>query len=206
MLSPESVSVKTVLDSLPCAIALWNWEHSFCWLNLEAKQLLGFSDAEVHRDPSLWLNRIYEQDRALFSAAWERLRRGAQKMTCDYRFFCTTSQRLSWLREIASPVKTAAQGAMADVLSLYFDITDLHPARDPVGQEAHVPAGRPLLIDALMYEVLHTLQNLSIGLELLRQTPGDSLERQAVFQRIERASHLVREMREQFSLFLRRSP
>src|SRR2546427_12882818 len=67
-------ALSPILDHLPCAIALWDPDRSFCLLNAEARRLLGVPKEELAA-PILGLDRIHPQDRAVVAAAWARLQR-----------------------------------------------------------------------------------------------------------------------------------
>jgi len=184
-----------ILDYLPCAVALWDPDRSFCLLNAEARRLLGVP-TEGHPSSTPGLDRIHPQDRAVAAAAWARLKQGAPKVTCEYRFFPFGAQREIWLREIAVPypkVEDEAEG----ILSVYMEISGRKARRAEERKESSVTDEREIL-EGVVHALQNHLQGISMGLDLLQLTQADPREGRTIGEGIERASRLLREMREYF--------
>src|SRR3990172_631876 len=106
-LKPTSSSLKiqakvvtAILNSIPSPIAIWGGDRRWWTLNSAATRLTGFSGQDFHRNPTLWIEHVYSQDRANLLAALGRLRDGEKKVSCQYRFFPKKSQSEIWLREV----------------------------------------------------------------------------------------------------------
>jgi signal transduction histidine kinase len=194
LVTSEALPIQTLLDSLPCAAALWNLERSACLLNGRVRQLTGFTQDDVQHDPSLWTHRIHPWDYLVFSTTWKRLKDRGDYLCCDYRFFPKGNMRMLRLREVAVPYHNRYNDELETVLSVYTDITDLR--RDPDEGET---VGVRALIEGLVHEVQNALQGISLGVELLAPTSADPMGGRTVVRGIERASRLLREVREYFS-------
>ena len=188
-------ALSPILDHLPCAVALWDPDRSFCLLNAEARRLLGVP-GEGPSSPTPGPDRIHPQDRALVAAAWARLKRGAPKVSCDYRWFPVGAQHEIWLREVAVPYRNP-QGEAQGILSVYLESAGRKVRQAEECKESSVTDEREIL-EGVVHALQNHLQGISMGLDLLRLTQADPLEGQTVGQGIERASRLLRELREYF--------
>jgi len=184
-----------ILDHLPCAVALWDPDHAFCLLNAEARRLLGVPGGEPSF-PTSGLDCIHPQDRALVAAAWARLKRGAPKVSCEYRWFPFGAQHPIWLREVAVPYPSPP-GDPSGILSVYLESAGRKGHRAEERKESSVTDEREIL-EGVVHALQNHLQGISMGLDLLRLAQADPLEGQTVRQGIERASRLLRELREYF--------
>lgn len=194
-----------VFDVLPCAAVFWSARYAECVLNREARQLTGFSSSDLH-SPSSWMNRIHIGDRARVSAARERVLGGERRVLCDYRFSPKGRTTRIWLREISCPYLTA-QGEVEGILSIYTDISDLKKKYRIKNRETEkiVDSGdisgdiKEGIIEEFVHAAQNSLQGISMGLDILRITYGESLESETIFRGVERCSRLLREIREYFS-------
>jgi len=192
-----SPAIRTVLDLLPCAIALWGLERRSCVLNYLAAQLTGFSAQDFHKDPSLWMNRIHVEDRDLVSYAWKKLRNGEKMVSCDYRFFPNGDKKEIWLRDVSVSYQNP-HGDIEGIASTYTNISDLKATRRKKQKEDGA-ADIVGIIDGLVHEIQNNLQVISMGLDLLRLDRGTLPDREVVINGIERAKKSLRDLSEYFS-------
>ena len=185
-------------DLFPCAMIFWSARYSACMLNMEARRLTGFSTSDLQHTPSLWMSRIHARDRALFSATRERLQNGEKKVQCDYRFLPKERTEVLWLREIAS-LYLNPQDEVEGVISVYTEISDLKKKCRTKGRELAKVVSEEGIIEEFVHAAQNSLQSISMGLDLLRITHGDSFESDAIFRGVERSSRLLREIREYFT-------
>lgn len=192
-------TLLSAFDVFPCAMVFWGVQPAECVLNMAAQQLTGFSPQDAQYMPALWISRIHVRDQALFAAARERLWAGESRVQCDYRFSPKGTTQEIWLREVSCPSFTAA-GKGGGILSAYTDISDLKKKVRVKDQEDLLPvAGGRELIEDFVHAAQNSLQSISMGLDLLRVTYGDSLESDTIFRGVERSSRLLREIREYFA-------
>lgn len=194
-----AVTLLSIFDAFPCAMIFWGVQPAECVLNMAAQQLTGFSPQDCQALPALWVSRIHVRDQAVFAAARERLQAGEGRVQCDYRFSPKGAAKEIWLREVSCPSLTA-QGEVEGILSVYTDISDLKKRSRARDQEDLLPTvGGRELIEEFVHAAQNSLQSISMGLDLLRVTYGDSLESDTIFRGVERSSRLLREIREYFS-------
>jgi hypothetical protein len=192
--------VLSALEVFPCALVFWGVRPAECVLNMAAQQLTGFSAQDAQYLPALWISRIHVRDQALFAAARERLRAGESRVQCDYRFSPKGTTKEIWLREVSCPFLAAGTGKGGGILSAYTDISDLKKKVRVKDQEGLLPlVGERELIEDFVHAAQNSLQSISMGLDLLRVTYGDSLESETIFRGVERSSRLLREIREYFA-------
>ncbi len=183
---------KGIWEALPLALGLWSKNHRCLSLNAHAQKLSGFLQAELEKDPLLWPAHIHPQDRPSFLAFWEKLKEGStERGVCDYRFFPKGKRREIWLHESAALVPL---GRGEGVLSAYEDISDLKRGEKEAGVGEGL--GMAELIRDMVHEVQNALQAVSMGVDMLSMEGGDPEEAQRVYEGIERASRLLREVRE----------
>jgi PAS fold len=120
--------VRAFWEMIPCAIALWTRERSYCLLNGSARRLINYSEADFLNHPSLWMDRIHPDDQQNFLQAQERLAKDKSPVSCDYRFFPKNADRPLWIREISSLCHGQNKTAW-DILSVYTEISDLKATR-----------------------------------------------------------------------------
>ena len=186
-----------VLEYLPCAVAIWTREQTLSVLNGRARQLTQCTEQDV-RDVALWAQRVHPQDRARFRAAWTKLREGAERSMCDYRFWPKGRRQVCWVREEAIPYRNR-QDEWDGWVSMYTEISDLRAPRVRRREGGEEPPGRLAeLIDGFVHEMQNSLQGIGMGLDLVQLREADPLELQTVSQALERASRLLQEVREVF--------
>ncbi|MCS6925090.1 MAG: PAS domain-containing protein [Candidatus Binatia bacterium] len=192
-------ALLSVFDALPCAMILWGEYPPACVLNTAAQRLTGFSLHDAPYMPTVWMSRIHARDQSVFAAARERLQAGERYVQCDYRFSPKGTTQEIWLREVSCPFLLGPEQG-SGILSAYIDISDLKKKSRGKGQDAMLPAtGGRELIEEFVHAAQNSLQTISMGLDLLRVTYGDSAESETIFRGVERSSRLLREIREYFS-------
>src|SRR5207245_7224406 len=116
--------------------------------------------------PTPRLDRIHPQDRALVAAAWARLKRGAPRVSCEYRLFPFGAQHEIWLREVAVPYPSP-QGETPSILSVYLESAGRKVRRAEERKESRVTDEREIL-EGGVHALQHHLQGSSMGLDVLR--------------------------------------
>lgn len=188
----------TVLDAIPCAAAVWSRDRGLSTLNHAAREMFGFGEQELERDPSLWIERIHPEDRDLFRAAWKKLLAGERKISCDYRFSVNAGEKDVWIRDVSVSQQNAS-GAVEGVTSVYVDVSDLR-AHGRKSRERKQLAGIGEIIGSIVHGIKNDLQIITWGLDdVMRLTGGKSSECQPLFEGIERISRSIQELREFFS-------
>lgn len=190
----KSPFVTSDLESFPSATVLWSPDRHSCALNSRAKKLLGFSEEDFKKDPSLWIHRIHPQDYSEVRIAWRRLNDGAETITCDYRFFPKKIKKAIWLREVSALCQNP-KGCGAAITSSYTDISDLKTSRQ-VKEE--ISPSTEEVVEGLVHEMQNNLQVINLGVELARQGQGLPVEYQEVATSLERTGKSVQELREYF--------
>jgi nitrogen-specific signal transduction histidine kinase len=184
------------IESLPCATALWAHDHSCLSLNARARSLTGFTQGDLQRDPGLWLSRIHPDDQPRYLAVWASLQGNSDNTICDYRFFPVERGPETWLREV-SVLRQRIEDKESVVISTYITISDLK-TESGAGLREKEMSNRVDVIDDLVHELQNNLHGISMGLDLLGFAQPDLPEYRAIFQRIERTSGLLRDVREYF--------
>jgi PAS domain S-box-containing protein len=197
VVSENDSPARSALDSIPCAVAIWNTDRSVSVMNHAAQELLGFTARDLQRDPSLWLNRIHPQDRDLFRAAWKKLLAGERKTSCDYRFSPKYGDKDIWLRDISAPDRNPS-GEVEGVSSAYISVSDLRSHR-PKNQEERRLANVGDIIDSMVHGIKNDLQIINSGLDLMWLTGNRLTECQPLFEGVERINRSIYELREFFS-------
>jgi nitrogen-specific signal transduction histidine kinase len=191
----DQSELNPILDYLPCAVALWRPDRSSCLLNNEARQLLGVAE-ETQPAAILGLNRIHPQDQAMVAEAWAKVQQGASKVSCEYRLLPHGGQPEILLQETAVPYTNMASGDKG-TLSVYTKVLDRKAPRSE-GRTAGRITDEKEILDGIAHELQNQLQSIGMGVDLLQLTHADPFECQTIQQGIDRASRLVREMREYF--------
>ncbi len=186
--------LKTLLDVLPCAIALWPLNHLFCVLNHSARELLCLTDRDLRKDPLLWMNRIDPRDRNLFSVAWKKLKGGEKKVSCDYRFFSNEDRKHIWIRDV-SVSHQSPHGEVIGVTSVYTDISDIKIRRRKRWDEERA-AKSVKVIDNLVHEIQNSLQGVILGLDFLQLQRGEKPEDEIFVRCFQRTNKLINDLRD----------
>jgi PAS domain S-box-containing protein len=197
VVSENDSPARSVLDSIPCAVAIWNMDRSVSVLNHAAQELLGFTARDLQRDPSIWISRIHPQDRDLFRAAWKKLLAGERKTSCDYRFSPNYGEKDIWIRDVSVSHQNPS-GEVVGVTSAYINVSDLRGHR-PKNQEERRLANVSDIIDSMVHGIKNDLQIINSGLDLMWLTGNRLSECQPLFEGVERINRSVHELREFFS-------
>ncbi len=191
-----SIGIKTVLDLIPCAIAVWSPDRLLYALNDRATQLTGFSDRDFREEASLWINGIHPSDRGLFSTAWKKLLEGEKMVSCDYRFSPNKGEKDIWLRDISVSHQNEG-GEVEGITSAYVEISDLKARRPKSRQEGwEINIGE--VISGLVHEIKNNLQVIGTGVHLSRKHRGAPSEFRAIAEAIEGTNKSVQELYEYF--------
>jgi len=189
--------MRTVLNLLPGAMAFWSRDCLSCMLNSQATQLLGFSEIDFRKDPSIWINRIDPRDRAPFSAACEKLQGGEKMVSCDYRFSPNGSEQEIWLRDVSVSHQNML-GEVGGFISTYTDISDLKGRRLQSGRNGKDEdlAG---VIDGVVHEIHNNLQIILSEIDLMPYS-GEAPQqfKPLVAGGVERISKLTQQLRDYF--------
>lgn len=193
-LKATPAAIKSVLEMLPCAVALWMPNHFLCFLNYHVTQLTGFSDRDFQLDPSLWVSRIDPRDRGVFSTALRRLQAGEKMVSCEYRFYPRGDGREIWLRDV-SVLRQNPHGEIESLISNYTDISDLKAGHSN-GEWTQNAGNIVAVISALVHEIQNNLQAIGMGLDLLRMEGRAKGEYRPVADSVERMNKAILELRE----------
>lgn len=196
LLQSRSPLIETIIDLIPCAMALWDPDHALCILNDPARRLTGYSERHFRECSSLWMNRIHPLDRDLFSAGLKKLHDGEGTVSCDYRFYPNGDGKEIWLREVSS-LRRGPTGEIEAIISAYTNISDikLSGPKELKGRRDEDDGG---VIDPLVHEMLNNLQAIRMEIDLLRLFPGTVLESARVLRAIDCVNQSIQELREYF--------
>ncbi|MGH7847160.1 MAG: hypothetical protein ACREQW_18600 [Candidatus Binatia bacterium] len=182
------VEAGSILELIPCPVALWSRDRRLCVFNDSTRQLLGFCEHDFRKNPSLWTDRIPSRDRAGFLSEWTKLQRGEKRVACSYRFLPNHRATEIRLREVS--VSYPIHGDAAGVWSLYSE--------DPAGEDelGGVQQVREL-VRGLTHEIGNSLQAISGELDLLRLSgalaPENSLMVTNGVKQIRKLAHEIEE-------------
>src|SRR5689334_6959677 len=145
---PNSHLTRSVLESLPSAVVLWNGNRTACIVNCCARELFGFRAGELEADPLLWINSIHSEDRGLYRAAWKKLLAGAKTISCDYRL--NRGEKELWIRDVSvcRDMEDGGQG----ITSIYMDVSDLRRERRKTHEEGH-SENVAEIVDNMVHEI-----------------------------------------------------
>jgi signal transduction histidine kinase len=155
------VEAGSILELIPCPVALWSRDRRLCVFNDSTRQLLGFCEHDFRKNPSLWTDRILPRDRAAFLTEWTKLQRGEKRISCSYRFLPNHRASEIRLREVS--VSYPIRGDAAGVWSLYSEDPT---AEDEFGGVQQVRE----LVRGLTHEIGNSLQAISGEVDLLRMS------------------------------------
>ena len=149
-----------LVSGLPHPAALWSLDRRCCVFNRLATELFGYSEPEIARRPELYVDRIHVDDRALFLAAWQRLRGGEKSVSCRYRFMSKLGMDSRAILE-SSLLFNPPQSDTQVVLTLY---------REERGETENIaePHQLPVILRGVSHEIGNNLQAISGELELLK--------------------------------------
>ena len=184
--------VETVLDLVPCPVAIWSPSHSPYVLNSWARDLMGFSNGNSEGEPLVWSKRIDYRHRDLFEKAWTKLLSGEKMVSCDYRFFPNGTSRGIWLRDVSISYRNS-EGEVECVASAYRDISDLHGRRPREDGPKTVE-----VIRGLTHELKNNLQSIKMGFDLLSMGQAKGIESQSIKSGIDQANKSLEEVHEYF--------
>jgi len=182
------------LESLPSAVAIWTPDRDACILNTQARRLLGFTEENFRKFPSIWINRIHPEDRDQVSETWKRLVAGEKNLSCDYRFFPRKNKQWIWLRDVSACCESH-HGQIQLITSTYTDISDLKRRHLIKPKEPGTP-DVVQIVGGLVHEMTNNLQVLNLGFDLMRQGEASASAYQEIAHSVERADKSVRELRE----------
>jgi hypothetical protein len=164
-----SDSDVSVLDLLPCPIALWTRNFSRCHLNQPAKRLIHCAESDASRLSSVWLDHVHQADRERYLALRDLTKRPSP-LSCDYRILREDSNEPIWIREV-SVINEDQRAFPWQVRSAYTEISDLK-SRYAKGDHREISA-------EVVEKIIHALQNrlhvLSMGHELAGRGLNDQI-------------------------------
>lgn len=166
ILKNESGVLIAILNSIPSPIAIWSGDRRWWTLNSAATRLTGFSGPDFQRNPTLWIEHVHPQDRANLLAAWERLRDGEKKVSCEYRFFPKKSHSEIWLREVCEPCPVLVDETRA-IWSAYAHLPGLDGRKQTFSEEATPRHPAEKLIRELTHAIQNSLQTIIGEIEIL---------------------------------------
>jgi len=182
----ELIVADAVLTLIPGPAALWNQSGDYCVLNEVSKQLLGFPERRI--ELWQWSERIHHLDRDAFSAAWNRLKAGQDRVSCEYRVFPLHHRQMIRLTETSCLLRAERQVAL--VWSFYT------AANDEQRESLEMSQMRELL-SGLAHEVGNALQTIRGEIDLLRLAGGLSQQSSSAItcgvQQMRKIAHEIQE-------------
>ena len=195
VLKPTSSPFGTSsLESLPSAVAIWTPDRDACILNIQARKLLGFTEENFRKFPSIWINRIHPEDRNQVSKIWKRLVAGEKNISCDYRFFPRKNKKWIWLRDVSACCESH-HGEIQLITSTYTDISDLKRRHPNKPKEPGTPDVIQI-VGGLVHEMTNNIQVLNLGFDLMQQGEVSPSAYQEIANSVQRTDKSVRELRE----------
>jgi PAS domain S-box-containing protein len=179
-----------MLDSLPCAAALWPHEQRNGTLNDQAIQLLGIASLDVSH--ATWVSRIDPRDRSRFIAAWERIKSHGETGYNDYRFLRSDGKSV-WIREISGVYHNEA---IEGIISTYTDISDLKKHSSSRKRKALNPDALEGVIGPLIHDIRNKLHAIRLEIDLLLMDFGATLKSERFFESVERVNRSLHDLRE----------
>ena len=198
LLKNESGVLTAILNSIPSPIAIWGGDRRWWTLNSAATRLTGFSGQDFHRNPTLWIEHVYSQDRANLLAAWDRLRDGEKKVSCEYRFFPKKSQSEIWLREVceAWPDLGEATGA---ICSAYTHLSGSDGRKQTYYEEAKPRHPAEKIIRELTHAIQNSLQTIMSQIEILDLPATAPSEYHVIVNKVDEIGRFLSEAHEYLS-------
>jgi PAS domain S-box-containing protein len=169
---------KGILDSLPCAAAIWPKDQMSGSLNKQARQLLGVGTLELRH--AKWLSRIDSRDRDRFVASWERLESRGETACNDYRFLRSDGKKV-WIRDISGIYQ---EGAAEGIISTYTDISDLRKRSSSRKRRASNSDAVEAVIGPLIHDIRNNLHAIRLEIDLLLMDFGATLKSERFFESV----------------------
>jgi PAS domain S-box-containing protein len=127
-LRAEETRYRTLIDQLPAIIytASVDEGNPTLFTSPHSERLLGFSEAEWRATPTLWLDRIHEEDRARVEADWNAAHAEGRRFAAEYRMV-TRDGRVLWFRDEAVLLRDA-EGRALYIQGVMLDVTERREA------------------------------------------------------------------------------
>jgi PAS domain S-box-containing protein len=166
---------RTLVEQIPVVIYDWGVKgdihhttENFVSPQIEA--MLGYSPREWMDDPTLWLARVHEDDRARVEAATTRSIEQAAPLTIEYRMLAKDGH-VVWIRDDSLVLERDAQGRSSLIQGVFVDIT----AENLAEEAARVAAEeKTQLIQLLAHELFTPITSIQ-GAALTLSSLGDKL-------------------------------
>jgi len=204
-LKPTSPSLKiparivtAILNAIPSPIAIWSGDRRWWTVNSAATRLTGFSELDFHRNPKLWIEYVHPQDRVDLLAAWDRLRDGEKKVSCEYRFFPKMSQSEIWLRDESESCPVLGEETRA-ICSAYAHLSGLDGRKQRYREEAKPLYPAEKIIRELTHAIQNSLQTIIGEIEILDLPATAPSEYQVIVNKVDEIDRFLREANEYFS-------
>ena len=190
--------VTAILNFIPYPIAIWSGDRRWWTVNSAATRLTGFSEQDFQRRPTLWMAQVHSQDRVNLLAAWERLRGGEKRVSCEYRFFPNKSQSEIWLRDVSASCPGLGEETGA-VCSVYAHLSDFHGRKQPRSDQEKLRYPAKKLIRELTHAIQNSLQTIIGEIEFLNLPATAPSEYVVILNKVVEIDRFLREATEYFS-------
>jgi signal transduction histidine kinase len=183
------IEAGTAIELVPSPAALWSLDRQSCFLNDDARELLGFCEHDFKQDAALWLERIHPDDRKEFLRAWKSLQAGDTRVSSHYRFQPKNRTQLVWLKEV-SFLYAPSGVEKPNVWTVYLEEVMSESFFHGASQTRNFVRG-------LTHEMGNNLQAIRGELDILRFSqviPNDSAE--TIYRGINQVRRLVHEIQE----------
>ena len=183
------IEAGTALEFVRSPAALWSLDRLSCFLNDDARELLGYCEHDFKQDAALWLERIHPEDRKEFLRAWKSLQTGDTRVSSRYRFQPKNRTQVLWLREV-SFLYGSSGAEKPNVWTIYLEEVASESLFRGAGHVRNFVRG-------LTHEMGNNLQAIRGELDILRFSqaiPNDSAE--TIYRGINQVRRLVHEIEE----------
>jgi len=197
-LKNKSGVVAAILNSIPSPIAIWRGDWRWWTLNSAATRLTGFSGPDFQRNPTLWIEQVHPQDQGKLVSAWERLRNGENKVSCEYRFVPKMSQSEIRLREVSESCPVLIE-EIRWICSAYTHLSGLDGRNQTYCNEATPRHPAEKIVRGLTHAIQNSLQTIIGQTEFLDLPTTAPSEYQVILKEVREIARFLREANEYLS-------
>jgi PAS domain S-box-containing protein len=127
---------RTLVENVPLAVYRVKPDRQILFLNRFVKEVFGFSPAEIYRNPRLWSERVYEEDRAEVEDLRSKSLNSGSEMIVEYRVKHKDG-RIVQVAEHAIPFR-GADGRVSSVDGIILDITAMKKIQEKLVQAEEI--------------------------------------------------------------------
>jgi PAS domain S-box-containing protein len=127
---------RTLVENVPLGVYRVTPDGQILFLNRFVKEVFGFSPAEIYRNPRLWRERVYEEDRAEVEDLRAKSLASGSEMIVEYRVKHKDG-RIVQVAEHAIPFR-GADGRVSSVDGIILDITAMKKIQEKLVQAEEI--------------------------------------------------------------------